>query len=133
MSLVYSTVYPAITQPRTQHHNSYLTVRVRHIHSTTQSNIIISSRTTFQYIQLQHNSIHIISLHIILTTLYDGGMVSNVVATSFSHGSFALPKISALGSKVLIPSVNKPVRSTIVSGPMTSWWWYTWLVQFLQK
>lgn len=54
---------------------------------------------------------------------YEGGITAKVSATSFSHGNLAFPKISAAGLNSLMPFVRRPVRSTIVSSPMISWWW----------
>jgi hypothetical protein len=54
---------------------------------------------------------------------YEGGITAKVSATSFSHGNLAFPKISAAGWNSLMPLVRSPVRSTIVSSPIISWWW----------
>ena len=65
-------------------------------------------------------------------SVYDGGITSNVCATSFSHDKRSLPKISAPGLKFLTPSSNNPVLRTMLSGPRASCSWYTCEVQFLQ-
>lgn len=54
---------------------------------------------------------------------YSGGRVSKVSAIFGSQLIFAFPKISAPTGNLSLPSFNKPVRATIVSGPITSWWW----------
>lgn len=84
-------------------------------------------KTTFETLLLRFSqtrpivgSLWVISLPFALVPYaraYEGGMISNVWATSFSHPNLSLPKISAPGWKSF-PASRRTVRTTMLSPMM---------------